>query len=335
MDFVEAAVDLVVLYKLGTLPEVCRASRRVAARGAHHRRGDAAASPRGPRRVLDRGQRWRTRPTTSLPSAAGQALASLDGRLDALTVLKIKEVAEPLEAAADAFENSRTGSRRSSSRKPRDDRLAIVLIVIVALAFDFTNGFHDAANAIATSISTRALTPRVALAMSAVLNLVGAFVATKVASTVGRASSTRRRAARPGAGIRRAARRDRVEPDHLVLRPAVVVVARPDRRSGRVGDRTSALERGALERRRQQGRHPDGDLTDHRRHPRVHLMLVVLWVFQRDNPHRLTGIPPFADPVGRRDVTRHGPQDAQKTMGVIMLALVTGGFHQASTSRRG
>lgn len=44
----------------------------------------------------------------------------------------------------------------------------VVLIIIVGLTFDFTNGFHDAANAIATSISTRALTPRVALAMAAV-----------------------------------------------------------------------------------------------------------------------------------------------------------------------
>ncbi|MDT4942797.1 MAG: inorganic phosphate transporter, PiT family [Pseudonocardiales bacterium] len=61
----------------------------------------------------------------------------------------------------------------------------VVVIVIVALGFDFTNGFHDAANAIATSISTRALTPRVALAMAAVFNVVGALISTKVAKTVG------------------------------------------------------------------------------------------------------------------------------------------------------
>ena len=56
---------------------------------------------------------------------------------------------------------------------------------MVALVFDYTNGFHDAANAIATSVSTRALTPRVALAMAAVMNLVGAFLGTEVAKTVG------------------------------------------------------------------------------------------------------------------------------------------------------
>jgi len=62
----------------------------------------------------------------------------------------------------------------------------LIVIVAVALAFDFTNGFHDSANAIATSISTRALSPRVALLMAAVLNMVGAFVSQNVAKTVGK-----------------------------------------------------------------------------------------------------------------------------------------------------
>jgi PiT family inorganic phosphate transporter len=60
-----------------------------------------------------------------------------------------------------------------------------VVIVVVALGFDFTNGFHDSGNAIATSVSTRALTPRVALGMAAVMNVVGALISTKVAATVG------------------------------------------------------------------------------------------------------------------------------------------------------
>jgi phosphate/sulfate permease len=63
--------------------------------------------------------------------------------------------------------------------------LALVVIVVVALAFDYTNGFHDAANAIAVAVSTKALTPRVALALAAVMNLVGALISTKVAATVG------------------------------------------------------------------------------------------------------------------------------------------------------
>jgi inorganic phosphate transporter, PiT family len=62
--------------------------------------------------------------------------------------------------------------------------IVLVLVIVVALAFDFTNGFHDTANAMATSIATGALTPRRAVALSAVLNLVGAFLSIEVALTV-------------------------------------------------------------------------------------------------------------------------------------------------------
>ena len=57
--------------------------------------------------------------------------------------------------------------------------------MVVALAFDFTNGFHDTANAVATSVSTRALSPRAAVFVAAIANLAGAFVTTAVAKTVG------------------------------------------------------------------------------------------------------------------------------------------------------
>jgi inorganic phosphate transporter, PiT family len=66
------------------------------------------------------------------------------------------------------------------------DLAIIIAVVVVALVFDYTNGFHDAANAIATSVSTRALTPRIALGMAAVANLFGAFFGQKVAATVGK-----------------------------------------------------------------------------------------------------------------------------------------------------
>ncbi|HEU4975902.1 MAG TPA: inorganic phosphate transporter [Baekduia sp.] len=62
--------------------------------------------------------------------------------------------------------------------------VVLVLVVATALAFDFTNGFHDTANAIATSISTRAMSPRAAVLMSAVLNFAGAFISLAVAATV-------------------------------------------------------------------------------------------------------------------------------------------------------
>ncbi len=64
--------------------------------------------------------------------------------------------------------------------------VVLVIVVATALAFDFTNGFHDTANAIATSVSTRAMAPRVAVLMSAVLNFAGAFISLEVAATVGK-----------------------------------------------------------------------------------------------------------------------------------------------------
>jgi PiT family inorganic phosphate transporter len=64
--------------------------------------------------------------------------------------------------------------------------IGLIAIVVIALGFDFTNGFHDAANAIATAVSTRALTPRVALVLAGIANLVGALVSTKIAATVGK-----------------------------------------------------------------------------------------------------------------------------------------------------
>src|SRR5437763_3907371 len=60
----------------------------------------------------------------------------------------------------------------------------LILVIVAALAFDFTNGFHDTANAMATSIATGALKPRVAVTISAVLNFVGAFISISVAATI-------------------------------------------------------------------------------------------------------------------------------------------------------
>ena len=62
--------------------------------------------------------------------------------------------------------------------------LVLWIVVATALAFDFTNGFHDTANAVATSISTRAMAPRVAVTLAALLNFVGAFLSLAVAATI-------------------------------------------------------------------------------------------------------------------------------------------------------
>ena len=65
-----------------------------------------------------------------------------------------------------------------------DGDLILGLVVATALAFDFTNGFHDTANVVATSISTRAMPPRLAVGFAALLNFAGAFISLAVAATV-------------------------------------------------------------------------------------------------------------------------------------------------------
>jgi PiT family inorganic phosphate transporter len=64
------------------------------------------------------------------------------------------------------------------------EEVILWIVVGTALAFDFTNGFHDTANAVATSISTRAMAPRVAVTLAAALNFVGAFISIEVAATI-------------------------------------------------------------------------------------------------------------------------------------------------------
>src|SRR2546430_5031595 len=65
-----------------------------------------------------------------------------------------------------------------------DSDLILGIVVVTALVFDFTTGFHDTANVVATSISTRAMTPRLAVAYASVLNFAGAFLSIAVAATI-------------------------------------------------------------------------------------------------------------------------------------------------------
>src|SRR6476661_6063695 len=69
---------------------------------------------------------------------------------------------------------------------PSSDLIVLIIIVALGLGFDFINGFHDTANAIATSVATRVLTPGTAVLMAGILNVVGALTGTAVATTVGR-----------------------------------------------------------------------------------------------------------------------------------------------------
>jgi len=174
--------------------------------------------------------------------------------------------------------------------------LALILVVIVvALGFDYTNGFHDAANAIATSVSTRALSPRAALIMAAIMNLVGAFLGTAVASTVGKGIINGPEGA---AGL------------VVVLSALIGAIAwNPITwRFGMPSSSSHALIRGLVGARL--------------------VMIALLWLFKDARPQRVTRGFRHAQTVSAAAMALgHGLQDAQKTMGVIVLALVVGGYH--------
>jgi len=78
----------------------------------------------------------------------------------------------------------RTLRRRCYNGAVSETTALLVIVVVTAVGFDFTNGFHDTANAMATTIATRALPPRIAVGIAASLNFVGAFLSISVAATI-------------------------------------------------------------------------------------------------------------------------------------------------------
>jgi phosphate/sulfate permease len=203
--------------------------------------------------------------------------------------------------------------------------LALIGIIVVALAFDYTNGFHDAANAIAVAVSTKALTPRAALALAAGANLVGALISTEVAKTV-------------GAGIIDAPSGSTgLQLVFAALVGAIVwnlvtwYFGLPSSSShaligGLVGAALAAAHSvqwmGIL----------DKVVIPMVVSPLVGFglgylfMLAVLWSFRRANAHKAHRGFRHAQIVSSAAMALgHGMQDAQKTMGIITLALVTSG----------
>ncbi|AXK31882.1 anion permease [Streptomyces armeniacus] len=205
----------------------------------------------------------------------------------------------------------------------------VLLIIAVGLTFDFTNGFHDAANAIATSISTRALTPRIALALAAVMNFVGAFLGTEVAETVGSGIIG---APTGNTGLL------------LVLGALIGAIAwnlltwwlgLPSSSShaligGLIGAALAAAGtvhwQGVL----------DKVVVPMLLSPLIGGLLAyglhaaILWAFRRANPHRAGRGFRIAQSVSAAAMgLGHGLQDAQKTMGVIVLAMVTAGWQDS------
>ena len=117
---------------------------------------------------------------------------------------------------------------------PKAVTLLLIVVLVLAVVFDYINGFHDTANAIATSVSTRALRPAHAILMSATANFVGALTGTAVAKTIASGSSTTPDGdAGPDRRRRGAHRRDHLEPDHVAARHPELVEPRAHRRPAR------------------------------------------------------------------------------------------------------
>lgn len=207
--------------------------------------------------------------------------------------------------------------------------LTLVAVVVVALFFDFTNGFHDTANAIATSVSTRAVSPRVAVVGAAFFNFLGAFVSLEVAATVAK-------------GI--------VDADVVTLEVVLAglvgaitwdlitwYLGLPTSSShaligGVAGSAVAAAGWDVLK--------VDG-LVDKVLIPSLAapilgllgaagLMLVLLWIIRRRSPGVVNRVFRRLQLVSGSFVAfTHGTNDAQKTMGIIALALISTGHLEA------
>lgn len=209
--------------------------------------------------------------------------------------------------------------------------LLAVVVIAIALVFDYTNGFHDAANAIATAVSTRALTPRTALIMAAVMNLIGAMLGTGVAETIGSgiitpppgaagvlivftglvgaitwnlftwwkglpsSSSHALIGGLTGAGVASATT---VHWEVILTKVVIPMVVSP-----LVGFALAFL-----------------------------LMLGVIWAFRRARPATTFRRFRIAQTISAAAMALgHGLQDAQKTMGVIVIVLVAADLHEGTS----
>ena len=219
--------------------------------------------------------------------------------------------------------------RRQERLRSALDDLTLAAVVAVALFFDFTNGFHDTANSIATSVSTRALSPRTAVLLAAVLNFAGAFVSLKVAATVAK-------------GI--------VDPEAITLSIVLAglvgaitwnlvtwLLGLPSSSShaligGVAGAAVAATGWDVIQ---WNGLYEKvvkpsvlaptlGFLTA------VVLTLVIVWIIRKRNPSRVNRVFRRAQIVSGSFVAfTHGTNDAQKTMGIIALAMIASGHLEA------
>jgi phosphate/sulfate permease len=203
--------------------------------------------------------------------------------------------------------------------------LSLIAIIAVALAFDYTNGFHDAANAIAVAVSTKALTPRAALALAAVANLVGALISTEVAKTVG-AGIIDTPSGSAGLQLVFAALVGAIVWNLVTWYFGLPSSSSHALIGGLVGAALAAAHSvqwmGIV----------DKVVIPMVVSPLVGFglgylfMLAILWSFRKANAHKAHRGFRHAQIVSSAAMALgHGMQDAQKTMGIITLALVTSG----------
>ncbi|OEJ95247.1 inorganic phosphate transporter [Streptomyces thermolilacinus] len=209
------------------------------------------------------------------------------------------------------------------------DTFALVVTIGVALFFTYTNGFHDSANAIATSVSTRALTPRAALVMAAVMNLAGAFMGSGVAKTVSEgiiATPTGDK----GMGILFAALIGAIVWNLITWYFGLPSSSSHALFGGMVGAAlaggTEVIWGGVLEK----------IVIPMFISPFVGLiigylvMAAIMWIFRKSGPHKTKRGFRIAQTVSAAGMALgHGLQDAQKTMGIVVMALVIADVEQA------
>ena len=208
--------------------------------------------------------------------------------------------------------------------------VAVLAVIAVAMVFDYTNGFHDAANAIATSVSTRALTPRAALLLAAIGNFIGTHLGGKVAATVGSGLIVPPRTV-SGLGLIFAGVLGAIawnlitwyfglpsSSSHALiggLVGAALVAGQPVMWSGilqkvvlpMVVSPVAGITLGFL------------------------FMVTIMWIFRHGQPNRLNRMFRWAQTVSAAAMSiGHGLQDAAKTIGVVVLALYIGGFQESA-----
>ncbi|MFI9028809.1 anion permease [Streptomyces sp. NPDC053560] len=205
------------------------------------------------------------------------------------------------------------------------DTFALVVTIAVALGFTYTNGFHDSANAIATSVSTRALTPRAALAMAAVMNLAGAFLGSGVAKTVSE-GLIETPTGKQGMMILFSALVGAIAWNMITWYFGLPSSSSHALFGGMVGAALAGSSvvywSGVWEK----------IVLPMFLSPLVGLivgyfvMVAILWMFKGANPHKAKRGFRIAQTVSAAGMALgHGLQDAQKTMGIVVMALVIGG----------